>query len=392
MDLAARFGRHVLNQIEFGITKEWLETNGLGSYAMGTIVGVNTRRYHSLFTVSAGQASGRMVMVNRMEESVLINGRRIECSCQEYPGTISPQGHLYLESFSYEPFPRWVYSIEDLKIQKTFFMRSGEETSVVIYRHLSGPPAKLILRPFLSCRQEHKLIREDGRFKGAVRIEAERILCSPQGAPAFTLTAVSRPVPVREAVKIYEDSFWYKNLVYAQEEERELDFQEDLFVPCQIIADLAAEQEIGVVFSTQAPQSIELDRWAEQEVFMRGRIFEKISVQGPFSKRCVAAADQFIVRTNGSTRILRGYPWHETATRESLMSLTGLCLATGRLEEARDILNSASKQIVQGLLPQTFDPVDPSSALYNGMDTPCGSFGRSRNIGNRPGIRVFSKK
>src|SRR5438552_4026149 len=98
------FGRHVLNQIEFGITKEWIETNGLGSYAMGSVVGINTRRYHSLFSVVSDSTSKRMVMVNRMEESVMIHGKKFDCSSQEYPGAISPKGYLYLESFSYDPF------------------------------------------------------------------------------------------------------------------------------------------------------------------------------------------------------------------------------------------------------------------------------------------------
>lgn len=362
------FGRHVLNQIETGITKEWIETNGLGSYAMGTIVGANTRRYHALFLVTSDSSFKKTLLVNRMEESILLHGQRIECSCQEYPGTISPQGHLYLESFRALDFPRWVYAVNDLKIEKTFFMRSGEETSVLIYKHLMGPTTKLILRPFISCRDVHDLIREDQRFSNAIKIENHQIHCTAAGSPEFYMMTVGKPQDTNENIKIYADGYWYKNLLYAHEEERELAYQEDLFSPCQIHAELSAGQQIALIFSNQQKQNVDVEQWIKDELFVREKIFENFSIQGPFAKRCAIAADQFLIRNKMGATIVSGYPWHQNTVREELMSLPGICLSTGRKEEARSILSRCSRLIKQGLLPSQMAENEPLLEEYSNMD------------------------
>lgn len=360
------FGRHTLNQIETGITKEWLETNGLGSYAMGTTVGANTRRHHTLFMMTSPENLKRFVLVNRVEESVLVNGRRVDCGCQEYPASISPQGHLYLESFSFDPFPRWVYAIDDIKIEKTFFLRSGEETAVLNYKQLIGPPVKLILRPFFSCRDHLSQIREDQRFKNAVQIQANKIFCAVDGTPHFFTTVLGDGTATDQEIKIYADGYWYKNLVYAQEEEMETDYQEDLFSPGQILADLAPQRQVTLLFSDQEKQNFDVNHWMEQELKVRRKILENFPIQGTFAKRCALAADQFLIRAKSGTKILRGYPWQADTMREALMSLPGICLSTGRAEEARHILSACARLIHQGLLPSRFP--DSGPAEYNNVD------------------------
>jgi len=364
------FGRHILNQIETGITKEWLETNGLGSYAMGTILGANTRRYHGLFVTTSSPNLRRSVLVNRVEESVLIHGRRVDCSCQEYPGTISPQGYLSLESFTYDPIPRWVISIDDLKIEKKIFLRTGEETAVVIYKHLMGPSVKLILRPFFSCRDHDSLSRQDHRFQNAIQIEDNLIHCSVQGQPDFYTAVVSEPSTNKGSFKIYPEGYWYNNLLYAQEEE-EIQYQEDLYSPCLILAELQAGQEVALVFSKEKQPSIHINPWLEHELFLRRETLKDFPLQTPLAQRCAIAADQFLIQTPQGTRIIAGYPWQEDSIRESLISLPGITLATGRFEEARSILNDCSKLILKGLLPQRFYMNgNRSSSYYLEMDTP----------------------
>lgn len=348
------FGRHILNQIETGITKEWFQTNGLGSYAMGTIVGANTRRYHGLFVTAKNQALHRSVLVNRVEESLLIHGRRVDCSCQEYPGTVSPQGHLTLESFTYDPFPRWVISVDDVKIEKQFFMRQGEETAVLIYKHLVGPAVKLLLRPFFSCRDHHTLIKEDDRFKNAISFQEHVITCAVAGQPEFFTKVVGESGSLKENIKIYPEGYWYRNLLYAHEEEGELDYQEDLFSPAIVLTEISAGQKIALIFTREKDQHIDLGRWLEQELFVRNEFLEKSPMKSAFAKRCAIAADQFVIRTSLGPRIVSGYPWQEDSIRETLMSLPGLLLVFENYEEARAILRDCSKLVIGGLLPHRF--------------------------------------
>ncbi|OGR83683.1 MAG: hypothetical protein A2902_03450 [Elusimicrobia bacterium RIFCSPLOWO2_01_FULL_64_13] len=361
------FGKHTLNQIEIGITKEWLETNGLGSYASGTILGANTRRTHALYVLPAGVPSRRMTMVNRLEEAVLLRDRRIDFSSQEYPGSVFPRGYLNLEHFSLEPFPRWVLASDDLKIEKTFFLRSGEDCAVLLYRHLMGPPVRLILRPFLSCRDPLSLIKEDRRFDGSIRAEGRRLWCAVPGAPSFSITALFRTESENGRIRINGDPVWYKNLVYAHDEENELDSREDLYVPGQILAELEPGQTLALVFSPEKEPNIHLDRWIEQELFARRKAVENVKVRGELGRICALAADQFIVRNGKGAGIVRGYPSKDLSMRDSLMCLPGICLATGRLDEAREILRNASKLAAGGLFHGSREP-DSEDCGYCAVD------------------------
>ncbi len=364
------FGRHILNQIETGITKEWLETNGLGSYAMGTILGANTRRYHGLFVSTTAPSLRRSVLVNRVEESVLINGRKMDCSCQEYPGSISPHGYLTLESFTYDPIPRWTISIDDLKIEKKFFLRTGEDTAVLIYKHLMGPAVKLILRPFFSCRDHDALSRQDNRFQNAIHFEENLIHCAVPGQPNFFTAVVTEPSVAKGNFKIYSEGYWYNNLLYAQEEE-EAEFQEDIYSPCLILAELSPGQEIALVFSKEKQSAIHIAPWLEHELFLRKEILKDFPLQSPLAQRCALAADQFLIQTPQGTRMITGYPAQADSMRDSMISLPGITLATGRIEEAKSLLNDGSKLILDGLLPRRFYTNGTGSlSHYLEMDTP----------------------
>ncbi|MBI2915914.1 MAG: glycogen debranching enzyme N-terminal domain-containing protein, partial [Elusimicrobia bacterium] len=234
-----------------------------------------------------------------------------------------------------------------------------------------GPTAKLLLRPFFSCRNHHQLIRQDDRFNHAIGVEDNRIRCSVSNQPEFYTTVTGEPDSMKANIKIYAEGYWYNNLLYAQEEEEEVDYQEDLFSPCLILAEISQGQQIALVFSREKNLNIQIDRWIEQEVSLRSKGLEKFPIQTPFARRCVQAADQFIVNGKNGLRITCGYPWASDQTRESLISLPGLCLATGKIEEARAILRDCSKLILQGLLPNRFHMNGSGSiAEYSSMDTP----------------------
>src|SRR5205823_7395745 len=95
--------------LERALSHEWLETNGIGGFASSTITGLNTRRYHGLLVAATKPPVGRMVLLSKMEETLVIDGRRFELSCNRYPGVIHPEGYLYLKQFRQDPFAVFVY-------------------------------------------------------------------------------------------------------------------------------------------------------------------------------------------------------------------------------------------------------------------------------------------
>src|SRR5678815_4330125 len=117
-----RFEREVCNSLDAASRREWLETNGLGGFASSTIAGINTRRYHGLLVAATEPPVGRKVLLSKLEETLVIGGRRYDLSTNQYPGVVHPQGYQYLKAFRLDPFPAYTYEVEGVEIEKVVFM------------------------------------------------------------------------------------------------------------------------------------------------------------------------------------------------------------------------------------------------------------------------------
>src|SRR5687767_9198228 len=126
-----RFGQEVCGNLEAGTSREWLETNGLGGFSSSTIIGLNTRRYHGLLTAATKPPVGRIVMLSKLEETLVIDGRRYELSANQYPGTIHPKGFQHQTGFRLDPFPVFTYEVHGLRLEKSVFMVREENTVVI---------------------------------------------------------------------------------------------------------------------------------------------------------------------------------------------------------------------------------------------------------------------
>src|SRR5438132_6357311 len=107
-----QFKQEICGNLDAALSREWLETNGLGGFASSSVIGLNTRRYHGLLTAATKPPVGRIVMLSKLEETLVIDGRRYELSANQYPGAIHPQGFLYQTGFRLDPFPVFTYEVE----------------------------------------------------------------------------------------------------------------------------------------------------------------------------------------------------------------------------------------------------------------------------------------
>ncbi len=128
-----RVDQSVCQDVDQARKLEWLETNGLGGFSSSSIIGLNTRRYHGLLTAATKPPVGRLVLLSKIEETLVIDGKPYEFSANQYPGAVYPQGHRYLKKFRLDPFPTFVYDVEGVEIEKRVFMVHGENTTVVEY-------------------------------------------------------------------------------------------------------------------------------------------------------------------------------------------------------------------------------------------------------------------
>src|ERR1051326_2701021 len=147
----------ILHNLDAATNREWLETNGIGGFACSTVIGLNTRRYHALLTAAMHPPAGRVVLLSKIEETIIIEGHSFDLSANQYAGIVHPQGYTYLENFRLDPFPVFTFAVEGLRIEKSVFMVDGQNTTVIQYRLLSDAArsVQLELRPLIAFRDYH---------------------------------------------------------------------------------------------------------------------------------------------------------------------------------------------------------------------------------------------
>src|SRR5882672_2229864 len=175
----------ICQNLDDALSREWLETNGIGGFACGTVAGANTRRYHGLLTAALDPPCGRMLLLSKIEETLVLHGRRIDLSTNEYDGAIHPEGYRCLTGFRLDPFPTFIFECEGVKLEKSIFMPWGGNTVQVEYRMLACPAGslpQLELRPLIAFRDYHSLTHENSALNPEVQREANLISVQPYSA------------------------------------------------------------------------------------------------------------------------------------------------------------------------------------------------------------------
>ena len=358
-------GPEVCRDLEAALSREWLETNGLGGFASSTICGLNTRRYHALLVAATNPPVGRLVLLSKLEETLVVDGERFDLSANQYPGVIHPQGFLYLKSFRLDPFPILTYDANGVELEKALFMVQGENTTVVQYAVKAGMRRKkrsitLEVRPLIAFRDYHSTTHENSGLDPAL-----------DSKPGLTSVAPYQPLPrlyfAHDAEQVDPSGAWYRNFEYRVEQERGLDFREDLFNPLTFRFDLSRRSAAAVIASTVPHEAREADGMRRAEEKRRKRITAASPLKDDLVDSLVAAADQYIVARGEHKTIIAGYPWFSDWGRDTMIALPGLTLVTGRFEVARDILLEFSKHVSQGMLPNRF-PDAGEAPEYNTVD------------------------
>jgi len=360
-----QFGSDITHDFDLAISKEWIETNGLGGFASSTILGLNTRRYHGLLVAATTPPVGRVVLLSKMEETLVAGGKRFDLSANRYPGAVHPQGFQYLAEFRLDPFPTFIYAVEGLQVRKTVFMVQGQNTTVVEYelrRLVPDAPGDCVLelRPLIAFRDYHGTTHANDGLNSAVEQQPGMASVTPyQGLPALHFA--------HEADEIETQGSWYHNFEYDVERERGLDFQEDLFNPFVLRFDLARRPAVSLIASTEPGDVKQAAALRAAEIGRRATIAEASPSEHPFVRALVTAADQFIVRRGDLQTVIAGYHWFGDWGRDTMIALPGLTLSTGRAEIAKNILLAFAKHVDRGMLPNRF-PDAGETPEYNTVD------------------------
>jgi predicted glycogen debranching enzyme len=351
-----------ISDFQISSSQEWLETNGLGGWASGTVSGANTRNYHGLFVSAIKPPVERAVLLSKMEENIVVRDARFELSSNQFPGKIAADGLQYLTKFTKDIFPVFQYNVGSIELKKTIAAIYQEDIVVVTYEVTKADTEfSMELKPFVAFRDYHCLSKANDHINRVAEFGNGTLHLKPyqEFVPLF--------ITVNDSVFKYTPA-WFHNFEYKQEQERGLRFSEDLFSYGNFTVKLKEGSKIGIVISTYENTPKDAFKLLERERVRREALIEDLPVKDHLSRMLSMAADQFLVKRGKDLRtIIAGYHWFGDWGRDTMISLPGICLVNGRYEEAAKILKAFSLCIDKGMIPNRF-PDQGEHPEYNTSD------------------------
>ncbi|MCS3698322.1 amylo-alpha-1,6-glucosidase [Salinibacter ruber] len=363
------FGRDRCSNLEISQRREWLATNGIGGYAMGTVGGPRTRAYHGLLVAALDPPLGRTLLVSHVDDTIEYDGRDYALATHRWgDGTVDPRGVVHLDRFHLDgTVPVWTYTLGDALLEKRVWMEHGANTTYVQYRLLRArAPATFRARTFVTHRDHHAPIRAGTWQMDVSAMDDGLQVDAYDGATPIFLRSTDATVTSAHT--------WYRDYALPVETDRGLPDREDLLHTATFEATLAPEEALTLVFSIEDDASLEGDAALvrqqnrdEQLVAQAGLGDAPADVQ-----HLGRAADQFVVDRftaddpDGKS-IIAGYPWFGDWGRDTMIALPGLTLTTGRPDVAEKILRTYARHVDQGMIPNRF-PDQSDTPEYNTVD------------------------
>src|ERR1051326_8722400 len=352
-----------MNSSQLLPSREWLEADGLGGFASGTSSGIRTRRYHALLLSATTPPTGRLVLVNGFDAWIETPKGRFALTSQRYvPDVIHPDGALRIADFSVEPWPKWKFKFEDGTELAQEILVAGEAGVTALSWRLTreAKNVRLFVRPLLSGRDYHGLHKENGSFRFDPEPNGEKVLWRPyEGLPGIYAMYSHNGHYTHEPL-------WYRNFLYEEERARGLDDTEDLASPGVFEWNLSAGEAVWLLTTTNSPALSRKHDLSVKRFLGCIRENERLR-RSEFPSRLHRAADAYIINGWHGKTIVAGYPWFADWGRDTFIALRVLCLATGRLDDAREILLAWTKSVSEGMLPNRF-PDAGQQPEYNSVD------------------------
>ena len=346
--------------LECAASREWIEADGLGGFASGTASGVRTRRYHGVLLAATTPPTGRVMLVNGLEVWATTPSGRLALSTHFYaPGVRHPDGASRLVGFAADPWPTWTWDLgEGRTITGEIVVTHGTARTLCLWT-LHGPgPVTLEIQPLLSGRDYHALHHENPGFRFDTAAAGAALEWRPyDGVPATRCSTTGTFQLAPE---------WFRQYLYTAERERGLDDLEDLASPGVIRCSMYGGRSVCVFEAAPFAEPPLADGHAVRDAAARWVSGERRRRKA-FASLDHRAADAYIVRRGRGRTIIAGYPWFTDWGRDTFIALRGLCLATGRLAEARDILLEWAGAVDRGMLPNRF-PDAGDAPEFNAVD------------------------
>jgi len=381
-------GSNVLSDFNKAIQMEWLVTNGLGGYASSTALGINTRKYHGLLVAAFNPPVDRWVLLTKLDEKIRIRNETYSIGSNEFKHGIHPKGYQFLLKFSLAPLPIYRYVVHGVRLQKAVFMLHGKNATVVDYEVFNphDNEISICISPLVNSRHFHAVTDKDNLAWNFIQKPFEQGVTIQPSIPLSTLIISSS-----NGQYFADEGRWVEETYFRVDASRGESCLDDCFQPGWFELNVAPkekkkfhilattgknEKEAQSLFSSvhKGPEDIaalyskELERRKGlltrfQERYIDVRIEDWL-------KWLVLAADSFLVNRESTKKksVIAGYHWFEDWGRDSLISLPGLTLVTGRFEDAREILLTFKHYCHEGVIPNRFPDRAGDMPFYNSVD------------------------
>jgi predicted glycogen debranching enzyme len=365
------------------LEREWLVTNGLGGYASGTISGACTRRYHGLLVAALPAPLGRYMMFNHLSQGIrfadysivrLDTEESTPGKCEDYERSS--------EEFRLEAgLPVWQYDIGPYRLEKRILLPYLQNTAHIIYRLISAPQRiRLILRPSFHFRPHDASVGGDFAKPYTLLTVNDRIEVQSELAPPLRMRLAA------PGASLVLNGGSYRQVHYRVEKARGYEHEGSLWNPGYFRADLAEGEQATLVASIEHWDTIGAVDPAlalQAELQRRERLITQAhpEAQQGFAAELLLAADQFVIQPITRTAdvavahasgdevrtVIAGYHWFTDWGRDTMISLEGLTLVTGRQSEAGYLLRTFGRYVRDGLIPNMF-PEGEREGLYHTAD------------------------
>lgn len=373
------FDQTYFQTFEQGLEREWIISNGIGGYASLSITGGNARHHHGLLVASLHPPVERMMILQRINECIRFDDEKeVDFSVFEKHDGVCKEGQKHQTSFSYDGIPCFIYQANGFKMEKRIsFLHGKNQVGIEYLIENESNQGVFHLTPCFQYR-DHGESSTMETLQFATGYEEHRIWLIPQDNQQAVIWLESSAGEIIDRKEQYmEDLIFYTDMKYGGDKADTCFTPYEICVPIKkgerkrisILAGISIKgnEAIGVI-----PDKIEEDTVSKmiQEEYERiHNLYKNAGLPGDFANALVRAADQFIVEreSTGYKTILAGFPWFTDWGRDTMIAMQGLCLSTGRLEDARGILKTFAMYVKHGLVPNMF-PDEGAAPLYNTVD------------------------
>lgn len=353
-----KFDKSQLINLEYSLSKEILRSNRAGSYASTTLVGCNTRKYHGLLVAPMEHLDGdRHVLLSTLDETVVEHGSEFNLGIHKYAGDIfHPKGHKYIRDFEADPVPKFVFRIGNVIMIKERLLVEKEQQILIRYNIIEADrKTSLRFRPFLAFRNMHQLSKSNMHANTKIKYITNGIKSRLYDGYPYLHIQFSKPV------EFIPSPDWYFNIEYLEEMRRGYDYKEDLFVPGYF--EMTARKGEVIIFSASTTG-------VENPESLKRKFTTELGKRIPrnnFKNCLINSAQQFIVRKDKKTEIIAGFHWFGTWGRDTFISLPGLTLALDDTKTCRQVLDTMTGRLKDGLFPNMGTDDSPA---FNSVDAP----------------------